>query len=206
MPNPISWALAWPYFATAFALAYLIGSVPVGLLLTRASGLGDIRQFGSGNIGATNVLRTGRKDIAAITLFLDTGKGAMSVLLASMFGPDIAVTAGLGVVLGHMFPVWLCFRGGKGVSTGFGVLVALAWPMGLTALMFWGAVVAVTRYVSIASLVAATATPIFVWWILDYRQEAQLAAVLALLVWFSHRSNICRLIKGNENRLGRTRP
>ncbi len=204
MPDPISWAFSWPYFATALALAYLIGSVPSGLLLARAAGLGDIRQVGSGNIGATNVLRTGHKGIAAATLFLDVAKGALSVLLGNMFGPDIAVTAGLGVVLGHMFPVWLRFRGGKGVSTGFGVLVALAWPVGLAILLLWSAVVALTRYASVASLIAAAAAPVFAWF-LDYRQEAELAAVFGLLVWLAHRANIHRLIKGEENRVGDAR-
>ena len=204
MPNPISWAFSWPYFATALALAYLIGSVPTGLLLARAAGLGDIRRLGSGSIGATNVLRTGHKGAAAATLILDVAKGAVSVLLANMFGPDIAVTAGLGVVLGHTYPVWLKFRGGKGVATGLGVLVAIAWPVGLAALLLWFAVAALTRYASVASLIVATAAPVFAWY-LDYRQEAELAAVLGLLIWIAHRANIVRLIKGEENRIGTAR-
>ncbi len=205
MPDPISWAFSWPYFATAFALAYLIGSVPSGLLLARAAGLGDIRRVGSGNIGATNVLRTGRKGVAAATLILDVGKGAVSIFLGNMFGPDIAVTAGLGVVLGHSYSVWLGFRGGKGVATGFGVLVAFSWPVGLAALLTWSSMAALTRYASVASLVAAVVAPAFAWY-LDYRQEAELAAVLGLLVCFAHRANIGRLIRGEENKIDAAGP
>lgn len=205
MPDPISWAYSWPYFAAAFAFAFLIGSIPTGLLLARFFGLGDIRQIGSGNIGATNVLRAGRRDVAALTLAIDAGKGLLPVLLAKMYGPDMAVTACLAAVMGHMFTPWLRFRGGKGVATGFAALVALAWPVGLTAVLCWVAVLALSRYVSVASLVGAAAAPAMAWY-LDFRQEAELATVLAVLIWFAHRSNIRRLIKGEEEKIGIAKP
>ena len=129
MPDPISWAYSWPYYAAAFAAAYFLGSIPVGLLLARLFGHGDIRAIGSGNIGATNVLRTGNKPLAALTLILDGGKGAAAVLLAALYGPDMALIAGFGAVIGHVAPVWLLFRGGKGVATSLGVLLALDWRL-----------------------------------------------------------------------------
>ena len=134
MPDPISWTFSWPYFAIAFAAGYLLGSIPFGLLLTRLAGLGDLRKIGSGNIGATNVLRTGRKGLAAATLLLDGGKGAAAAAIAgSLYGPDMAVTAAAAAVIGHMFPLWLKFRGGKAVATALGVRLVLAWPVGLAA-------------------------------------------------------------------------
>ena len=133
MIYPISWAHAAPYLGAAFALAYLLGSIPFGLILTRLAGHGDIREIGSGNIGATNVLRTGSKPLAALTLLLDGGKGAAAVLIAMYWGPDIAIVAALGALVGHLCPVWLRFRGGKGVATGLGILLGLSWPAGLLA-------------------------------------------------------------------------
>jgi glycerol-3-phosphate acyltransferase PlsY len=198
MPDPLGgWSFAWPYFATALAVAYLIGSIPFGLLLTWLTRAGDLRRIGSGNIGATNVLRTGHKGLAALTLLLDAGKGVAAVLLGQNYGPDIAVTAGLGVVLGHMAPVWLLFRGGKGVATTLGVLLALSWPAGLAAIAVWLLVAALSRYSSLAALIALAHAPVYAWAFGD-RQVAQLAALLAVLVWLRHAPNIGRLLKGKE--------
>jgi acyl phosphate:glycerol-3-phosphate acyltransferase len=181
---------------------YLLGSIPFGLLLTRLAGLGDIRNIGSGNIGATNVLRTGRKGLAAATLVLDGGKGAAAVLIAAaLAGRDAALVAGLGAVLGHLFPIWLRFRGGKGVATGLGVLLASAWPVGATACVFWLVTAGVLRRSSLAALVAFTIAP-FVAVLMEDRGEAWLAAVIALLVWIRHYENIRRLAAGTEPRIG----
>src|SRR5215469_14649071 len=146
-------AYVWPYYVGGL-LAYLLGSIPFGLVLTRLAGLGDIRKIGSGNIGATNVLRTGHKGLAALTLLLDFGKGLVAVLLAREFGPDMAIFCGFGVILGHMFPVWLRFKGGKAVATAGGVLLALNWEIGVAAFLAWLAVAVLFRYSSLAALVA----------------------------------------------------
>jgi len=202
MIDPISWEFSWPYIVAAFAGGYLLGSVPFGLVLTRLAGAGDIRRVGSGNIGATNVLRTGRKGLAAATLILDGGKGAAAVLIADRFGPDMAVLAALGAVLGHIFPVWLDFRGGKGVATVLGVLLALSWQAGALACLTWLAVAGIFRYSSLAALVAVAAAPAWLWWLAD-PQRAELAVVLAALVWLRHAGNIRRLVSGQEPRIGR---
>lgn len=202
MPDPISWPLAGPYLFAALALGYLLGSVPFGLVLTRLAGLGDLRTQGSGNIGATNVLRTGRKDLAAATLVLDAGKGAAAVLLARLWGPDVALMAAYGAVLGHLFPVWLRFRGGKGVATTLGVHLALAWPMGAAACAAWLAVAAVTRYSSLAALLSLAAAPGFAWWLLGDIQMVQYAGVIAAIIWLRHYDNIRRLLTGTESRIG----
>ncbi|UOM33548.1 glycerol-3-phosphate 1-O-acyltransferase PlsY [Acuticoccus sp. I52.16.1] len=203
MPDPISWAAVWPYFAAAFVASYLSGSIPFGLLLTRLAGLGDVRKIGSGNIGATNVLRTGRKDLAAGTLLLDALKGAVPVLVAwRVGGADFVVTAALGAFLGHLFPVWLGFRGGKGVATYIGVLLAASWPAGLAFAGIWLTTAFVTRFSSLAALLAALATPI----VLAIRGELQYAeifGVLTALLWFKHAANIARLLKGTESRIGK---
>jgi glycerol-3-phosphate acyltransferase PlsY len=199
--DPISWSYSWPYIAAALACGYLLGSVPFGLLLTRFAGLGDIRGIGSGNIGATNVLRTGRKSLAAATLLLDAGKGALTVMLGDLYGPDIAIVAGLGAMLGHLFPVWLRFQGGKGVATALGVILALSWQTGLAALMVWIAVAALFRYSSLAALVAAAAAPVIAWFIAT-QQLAEFFALIAVLVWMRHARNIRRLIRGEESRIG----
>ncbi len=202
MPDPISWEFSGPYLRAAFVGGYLLGSIPFGLLLARLAGLGDIRSIGSGNIGATNVLRTGRKGLAAATLLLDAGKGAGAVLLAGLWGPDPQLTAALGAVLGHIFPLWLRFRGGKGVATLLGVLLALAWHAGLAACATWLLVAGLLRYSSLAALVALAAAPRYVWLLTRDLQLVQLIAVLAVLVWICHRANIARLLKGEEPKIG----
>src|SRR5512138_3749209 len=144
MPDPISWEFAWPYLLAALAGGYLLGSIPFGLILTRMAGLGDVRQIGSGNIGATNVLRTGRKGLAAATLLLDMGKGLAAVLIAGQWGQAAALVAGAGAMLGHCFPVWLRFRGGKGVATLMGVSLGLSWPVGAVYALVWLGMLAAT--------------------------------------------------------------
>ncbi|HSR73045.1 MAG TPA: glycerol-3-phosphate 1-O-acyltransferase PlsY [Kiloniellales bacterium] len=202
MPDPISWEYAWPYLASALIGGYLLGSLPFGLLLTRLLGLGDIRKIGSGNIGATNVLRTGRKDVAAATLLLDAGKGALAVLIAKTWGPDMANMAGLGAILGHMFPVWLRFQGGKGVATMLGAYLAIAWPVGLSACALWLVLALVTRYSSVASLGAAAAAAPLGWVLMGDLQLLQLFGFIAVLVWLRHAGNLRRLVKGEESRIG----
>ena len=202
MPDPLGdFSYTWPYYAAAI-LGYLLGSIPFGLVLTRLAGLGDIRKVGSGNIGATNVLRTGRKGLAAATLLLDGGKGAVAVLLGREFGPDMAALAGAGAFLGHCFPVWLRFKGGKGVATFLGVMLAIAWPVGLACCLTWLAAAALLRWSSVAALSAAALGPLYAWLLADWRQMA-LAAFLALLIFIRHHANIRRLLKGDEPKIGR---
>jgi len=204
MPDPISWEFAWPYLLAALAGGYLLGSIPFGLLLTRLAGTADVRKIGSGNIGATNVLRTGRKDLAAATLLLDGAKGAAAALIAFQgFGPDAMLAAGFGAVLGHNFPVWLGFRGGKGVATTIGTLLAVAWPVGLGVCGVWLVVAAVTRYSSLAALLSALAAPGLAWLLTGDGQLVQFSAILAALLWLRHRENILRLLRGEESRIGR---
>lgn len=184
-------------------LGYLLGSVPFGLVITRALGLGDLRRIGSGNIGATNVLRTGNKPAALATLLLDSGKGAIAVLLARAFADDqAALVAGAAAFLGHLFPVWLGFRGGKGVATFLGTLLALDWRVGLIACLLWLAGAAVTRISSLSALVAATISP-FVAWFFHDPQLALATAFMAALILIRHRSNIARIRAGTEPRIGR---
>ena len=183
-------------------LAYLLGSVPFGVLIARALGLGDLRRIGSGNIGATNVLRTGNKGAAAATLILDAAKGAVAVLAARYFaGETASMVAGLAAFLGHLFPVWLGFRGGKGVATFLGVMLALAWPVGLACCATWAAVAAAARLSSLAALVAAVSAPMWLW-LLGPREAIWLGAALAALVLIRHHANIRRLIAGTEPRIG----
>lgn len=193
-------AFTWPYYAAGL-IGYLLGSIPFGLVVIRLAGLGDIRKIGSGNIGATNVLRTGRKGLAALTLSLDAAKGAVAVLLAARFGPDMAVLAGAGALVGHMFPVWLKFRGGKGVATALGVLLAIAWPVGLLACATWLGVAAIFRISSLAALAAMVASPFYAYGLAD-SQRTELAALLAVLVVLRHHANVRRLLKGKEPRIG----
>ena len=184
------------------ALGYLLGSVPFGVLITRAAGLGDVRAIGSGNIGATNVLRTGSKGAALATLLLDGGKGALAVLLArALAGEDAGQVAGLASFVGHCFPVWLGFRGGKGVATFLGLLLALAWPVGVAACLLWLGTAALFRFSSLAALVAAGSSPL-VALLLGRGEVAGLALLLALLLAWRHRANVDRLRRGAEPRIG----
>ncbi len=202
MPDPISWSHAAPFLMSALFGGYLLGSVPFGLVITKLAGLGDLRAVGSGNIGATNVLRTGRKDLAFATLFLDGGKGAAAVLIAMLWGPDMALMAGFGAVVGHLFPIWLKFKGGKGVATTLGAIGALAWPVGIACCVTWLLVAAAFRYSSLAGLLSLAAAPVFSWFILGDLQMVELTAAIAILVWYRHKENIGRLLKGEESKIG----
>jgi acyl phosphate:glycerol-3-phosphate acyltransferase len=186
----------------AFIVGYLLGSIPFGLILTRFAGTPDLRSIGSGNIGATNVLRTGRKGLAAATLICDMLKGTLAVLIAGYFGgPDAAMLAALGAFLGHLFPVWLRFKGGKGVAVYIGVLIGLFWPAAVVFCVLWLATAAISRYSSLAALVASVVTPIYLWWF-GHLALALLFAVLTLLLFYMHRANIARLQGGTEGRIG----
>lgn len=201
VPEAMNWGLALPYFAAALILGYLLGSIPFGLVLSRMAGGIDPRTVGSGNIGATNVLRTGNKKLAAATLLLDALKGTLAVAIASIWGPNTALLAALGAFLGHLFPVWLRFRGGKGVATYLGCLIGVAWPAALAFVGLWLATAAVTRLSSLAALLASAVAPLVLWW-LGERQAAELFLLLAILLWWMHRDNIRRLIAGSEGRIG----
>jgi glycerol-3-phosphate acyltransferase PlsY len=205
MLYPIDWPFALPY-AAALVIGYLLGSIPFGLILTRCAGTPDIRSIGSGNIGATNVLRTGNKALAAATLIGDTLKGTAAVLAARCaFGPDAAMAAAVGALLGHVFPAWLHFKGGKGVATYIGLLIGLAWPAALAFCLIWLAVAALTRYSSLAGLLASAAMPP-VLWIMGDDRTAVLFLPLATLLWIMHRANIARLLDGTEHKIGRSAP
>ena len=190
-------------FVIALLGGYLIGSIPFGLLLTKAAGLGDIRKVGSGNIGATNVLRTGRKGLAAATLILDGLKGAVAVLLARYFLGDQDLVVGTAAVLGHLFPVWLGFRGGKGVATGLGVLLAASWPVGLACCALWLVAAKLLKMSSAAALTAFAAAPLFAL-VLSSADHALMALLIAVLVFWRHEENIRRLLAGTEPRIGKT--
>src|SRR5262245_63326681 len=202
-----------PAYVAALAVGYLCGSIRFGLILTRLAGTQDIRSIGSGNIGATNVLRTGRKGLAAATLLGDALKGTAAVLLVywyygrgfEYFAHELALPAALGAFLGHLFPVWLGFKGGKGVATYIGVLLALAWQAAIAFCLIWLAVAALTRYSSLAGLIASAATP-FMLWGLGLTAEAKLFALLTVLLWIMHRANIARLFAGTEGRIGKSAP
>ncbi len=187
--------------ALAFAFGYLLGSIPFGVLLTRATGGPDLRTIGSGNIGATNVLRTGRKGLAVTTLLCDMLKGTAAVLAAMHYGPDAALAAGLGAFLGHLFPVWLKFKGGKGVATYIGLLIGLHWPAAVIFCAIWLAVAAASRYSSLAALIASALTP-FGLWLLGQPEIAALFLLLTVLLWVMHRANIARLLNGSEGKIG----
>jgi acyl phosphate:glycerol-3-phosphate acyltransferase len=195
--NPATILLLWA------VLGYLIGSVPFGIIITRAMNLGDLRQIGSGNIGATNVLRTGNKTAAALTLLLDGGKGAVAVLLARyLAGEDAAQIAALAAFIGHCFPVWLRFKGGKGVATFLGIMLALAWPIGLCAMATWAVVAAIMRYSSLAALMAAGVSPL--WAVVTGRGEVLvLSLLLGILIYIRHAANIRRLRAGTEPIIGK---
>jgi len=188
--------------ALAFAVGYLLGSIPFGLIIMRAAGGPDVRTIGSGNIGATNVLRTGRKGLAAATLLCDALKGTAAVLLAAHYAsPDAALAAGLGAFLGHLFPVWLKFKGGKGVATYIGLLVGLYWPAALIFCAIWLGVAALSRYSSLAALIASAVTPLALW-LLGQPNAAALFLLLSALLWVMHRANIARLLDGSEGKIG----
>jgi glycerol-3-phosphate acyltransferase PlsY len=190
------------FLPVAFVIGYLLGSIPFGIILTRLAGTQDLRTIGSGNIGATNVLRTGRKGLAAGTLVLDALKGTVAVIIAgSVGGPNAAMLAGLGAFLGHLFPVWLRFKGGKGVSVYIGILLGLFCPGALFFCLLWLATAFTTRYSSLSALIAAFVTPIFLWWF-GHPALASLTAVLTLLMFYMHRDNIRRLQSGTESRIG----
>ena len=183
-------------------LGYLLGSIPFGIVITRAFGLGDLRKIGSGNIGATNVLRTGNKPAAAATLILDAAKGGIAVLIARYsFGEDAAQLAGLAAFLGHLFPIWLGFKGGKGVATFLGILLALAWPVGLAACATWAAAAALTRISSAAALCSAGMSVIWLY-VFNYGQMLFLVFILTLLVYIRHAANIARINAGTEPKIG----
>jgi acyl phosphate:glycerol-3-phosphate acyltransferase len=200
--NSIDWSAEAPIFAATIVFGYMLGSIPFGLLITRFAGAGDIRKIGSGNIGATNVLRTGNRWAAAATLLCDGAKGAVAVLVTQYAqGSDAAVFAALGAFLGHLFPLWLNFRGGKGVATFLGVTLALDWRVGLLALATWLLVAIFTRVSSLSALIAAALVPLYMA-LLGHPFYAMLELVLALLIFAMHRENIRRLLDGSEPRIG----
>jgi glycerol-3-phosphate acyltransferase PlsY len=184
----------------AAVVGYLLGSIPFGFLLTRAAGHGDIRRIGSGAIGATNVLRTGSKGLAAATLLLDFAKGAIAVLIGLRWGEAAALAAAAGVIIGHMFPVWLGFQGGKAGASGLGVLLALAWPLALVAAIVWLLIASLSRYSSLATMLATMVAAVFAGFVLD-RDGAIVVALLAILVIVRHHENISRLLAGSESRI-----
>jgi acyl phosphate:glycerol-3-phosphate acyltransferase len=204
MSPPADWSSAVLCLA-AFGSGYLLGSIPFGLILTKLAGLGDVREIGSGNIGATNVLRAGSKPLAAATLLLDAAKGTAAVLLAAHWGETEAILAGLGAFLGHLFPIWLGFRGGKGVATFIGVLLGLYWPAAVAFCAVWLITAFATRYSSLAALVASAASVL----LLALTRRWELAALflfLTVLLYIRHASNIGRLARGEEARIGKSHP
>lgn len=204
MPDLLGdWSYTWPFYACG-VVAYLLGSIPFGLVLTRLAGAGDIREIGSGSIGATNVLRTGRKGLALATVLLDGGKGAVAVLIASRYGPDMGVIAAAGAFFGHCFPVWLGFKGGKGVATAAGILLAIDLSLGAAALATWLVVATLFRYSSLAALVTSLAAPAYASWLVD-RQHAELCGFLAVLIFVRHAANIRRLLRGEESKISFSR-
>jgi glycerol-3-phosphate acyltransferase PlsY len=194
----------WAQAGTSLALGYLLGSIPFGLIFAWIAGAGDVRKVGSGNIGATNVLRTGKRWAAAATLLFDAGKGAAAVLLGGLFYGKIgAAAAGLGAFLGHLFPIWLGFKGGKGVATFLGVSLALAWPAGLAIAATWLVAALIFRISSLSALIAAALSPLYMY-LLSSPLAASLFAILAVFIFIMHRANIARLIGGTEPRIGRS--
>jgi acyl phosphate:glycerol-3-phosphate acyltransferase len=190
------------FYPVALLIGYLLGSIPFGLVLTKLAGTQDLRTIGSGNIGATNVLRTGRKGLAAATLILDALKGTVAVIIAGYFGgPNAAMLAGLGAFLGHLFPVWLKFKGGKGVAVYIGILIGLFWPAAILFCAIWLALAFALRYSSLSALTASVITPLFLWWF-GQPALAALSAVLTMLLFYMHRENIQRLLAGTEGKIG----
>jgi len=192
-------SISQTYVLTAI-IAYLAGSIPFGLILVNITGAGNLREIGSGNIGATNVLRTGRKNIAIATLILDCGKGGVPVIVAQSHGLDLAVIAGVCSVVGHIFPIWLKFRGGKGVATVLGVLLAIAWQVGLTAIATWLIIAVIFRYSSLAAILALTLSTVYAWFLPDTNVSIMTTLIAGLSI-LRHKENIWRLIKGNESKI-----
>jgi acyl phosphate:glycerol-3-phosphate acyltransferase len=201
MSEFLNWSLSWPLALSALTFGYVLGSIPFGLIITKAAGTQDIRSIGSGNIGATNVLRTGRKGLAAATLLGDALKGTAAVLIAANWGLQASLIAGLGAFLGHLFPVWLGFRGGKGVATFLGVLLGLWWKAALLFAAIWIAVAYLSRYSSLASLLASLAVPAALY-ASGMPREALVFAAMTVLLFAMHRTNIARLIAGTEGKIG----
>ncbi len=201
MPDIITWQLGPLPTLISLAFGYLLGSIPFGLLLTRMAGLGDVRKIGSGNIGATNVLRTGNKKLAAATLLLDALKGTAAAAIASRYGLEAGIAAGFAAFMGHLFPVWLGFKGGKGVATYLGILLGLVPFMLAVFAAIWVSVAYLSRYSSLAALVATAACPVVLWFT-GNEEVAILFAVMTLITWFKHRANLSRLLNGTESRIG----
>lgn len=201
MPDPLGdFSYRWPFYAAAL-VGYLLGSIPFGLIFTRLAGQGDIRALGSGNIGATNVLRTTNKTLALLTLLFDAAKGGVPVALMQHYlTQDFAVLVGGGALVGHVFPLWLRFRGGKGVATGLGILLAISWPVGVLALATWLIVAVLFRFASVAALAAFAAAPVCAWFLADL-QRTEFAVVLAVLVFVRHFSNMRDLLRGEETHI-----
>lgn len=214
MPDPLGdFSYTWPFYA-AVVIGYFVGSIPFGLVLTKLAGLGDVRNIGSGNIGATNVLRTGNKGLALATLLLDGGKGALVVLVGNaLYGQDFAVLAGGGAFLGHLFPVWLKFKGGKGVATFIGIMFAISWPAGLAVGITWLLVAFTLRYSSLSALISAALAPVFLYVLMELSpignsyfgdlQRIEFAGFMAILIFIRHYQNIKRLLNGTEPRIGK---
>lgn len=213
--SPYALALVWPWLLAGLAFGYLLGSIPFGLIFTRLAGAGDIRQVGSGNIGATNVLRTGRKGIAAATLVADAAKGAVAILAsAAVAGEPVSLAAGLGAVLGHCFPVWLRFKGGKGVATTLGCLLAWSWPLGIAACLLWLLLAVLFRISSLSALLGLALTAALAWLFavvpplghaVSSMPLALVVTVVVALVCAMHHENIARLLAGTEPRIGRSK-
>ena len=200
MPDPLgSFDYTWPFYLSAI-LGYVVGSIPFGLLLVKLAGQGDIRSVGSGNIGATNVLRTGRKSLAVTTLLLDGGKGTLAVILGLQYGADIAIFAAGGAMLGHCFPIWLKFKGGKGVATGIGIFIGFSMFLGGIAIVIWLAVAAVFRYSSLAAIITFISAPLLAMSIID-QQHAEFFGFVGILVVVRHHQNIFRLVRGEEGKI-----
>ena len=203
MPDPISWDLTWPYYLAALAFGYLLGSIPFGLIITRLGGHGDIRKIGSGNIGTTNVLRTGSKKLAVATLLGDALKGTVAVVIMRLaFGLDMALVAGFGAFLGHLFPIWLKFKGGKGVATYLGILLGMFWPAFVACALIWVGMAYLFRYSSLSALVATAATPLLLYFVFGRPDMALVFLAISALLWAKHHENIGRLLTGKESRIG----
>jgi len=204
MAETLNWGLSGPATLIALVVGYLFGSIPFGIILTRLAGGPDLRSIGSGNIGATNVLRTGNKKLAAATLFGDMLKGTVAVLVGAYFlgGPQAALAAGIGAFLGHLFPVWLGFKGGKGVATYIGVLIGVKASVALAFAVIWLGLAYLFRYSSLSALIASVVAPLLLWFWAGMPQAALVMATLSVLLWIMHRENIARLLTGREGKIG----